>query len=56
MKTCVADELLLKEKGVLFPLRTTDTRRLNHKIFAAQIQIPIPNKYLECGFKGLVFL
>ena len=29
--------------------RTTDTPRLNHQFFAAQIQIPIPipNKYME---------
>jgi hypothetical protein len=25
-------------------LRTTDTRRLNFKFFAAEIQIPLPNK------------
>ena len=35
--------------------RTTDTRRLNLKFFAAQIQIPLPNKYLGVGYKGLVF-
>ena len=34
--------------------RTTDTRRLNPKFFAAQIQIPIPNKYLGCRYKGRV--
>ena len=30
---------------------------LNPKFFAAQIQIqiPIPNKYFVCGYKGLVF-
>ena len=35
--------------------RTTDTRWLNPKFFAAQIQIPIPNKYLGFGYKGLIF-
>ena len=35
--------------------RTTDTRWLNPKFFAVQIQIPIPNKYLGFGYKGLVF-
>ena len=34
---------------------TTDTRRLNLKILAAQIQIPLPNKYLGVGYKYLVF-
>ena len=34
--------------------RTTDTRRLNLKFFEAQIQIPLPNKYLGVGYKGLV--
>ena len=24
-------------------------------LFAAQIQIPVPNKYLGCGYKGLFF-
>ena len=36
--------------------RSTDTRWLNPKFFAAQIQIPIPNKYLGFCYKGLVFL
>ena len=35
--------------------QTTDTRRLNLKIFVGQIQIPLPNKYLGVGYKGLVF-
>ena len=35
--------------------RTTDTRRLNLKFLAAQIQIPLQNKYLGVGYKGLVF-
>ena len=35
--------------------RTTDTRKLNPEFFAARIQIPIRNKYLGCGCKGLVF-
>ena len=35
--------------------RTTDTWWLNPWFFAAQIQIPIPNKYLGFGYKGLVF-
>ena len=35
--------------------RTTDTRRLNLKLFEAQIQIPLPNKYLGFGYKELVF-
>ena len=35
--------------------RTTDTRRLNPYFFVAQIQILIPNKYLGCGYKGLLF-
>ena len=35
--------------------QTTDTGRLNLQLFAAQSQILIPNKYLECGYKGLVF-
>ena len=41
-----------------YEARTTDTRRLNPKFFAAQIQIqiPIPNKYLGCGYKDLVFV
>ena len=34
--------------------RTTDTRRLNHKFFVAQIQIPLPKKNLGVGYKGLV--
>ena len=29
--------------------RTTDTRWLNSQFFVAQIQIPIPNKYLGFG-------
>ena len=32
--------------------RTTDTRRLNLKSFAAQIQIPLQSKYLGVGYKG----
>ena len=32
-----------------------DTRWLNPWFFAAQIQIPIRNKYLEFGYRGLVF-
>ena len=35
--------------------RTTDTWKVNPKLFAAQIQIQIPDKYLGCGYKGLVF-
>ena len=35
--------------------RTMDTRCLNSQFFAAQIQIPIPNKYLGFGYNGLVF-
>ena len=35
--------------------RNTDTRRLDLKFFVAQIQIPLPNKYLGVGYKGLVF-
>jgi hypothetical protein len=35
--------------------RTTDTQWLNPQFFAAQIRIPIPNKYLGSGYKGLVF-
>ena len=34
-------------------IQTMDTRRL---FYAAQIQIPIPNKYLGCGYKGLFFV
>ena len=34
---------------------TTDTLRLYLKFFAAQIQIPLTNKYLEVGYKGLFF-
>ena len=34
--------------------RTTDTQWLNPNFFAAQIQIPIPNRYLGFGYKGLV--
>ena len=33
-----------------------DTRRLNLKFFAAQIQIPLPNKYLGVEYKFLVFV
>ena len=33
--------------------QTTDTRWLNPWFYASQI--PIPNKYLEFGYKGLVF-
>ena len=38
--------------------QTMDTWRLNPYFFAAQIQIqiPIPNKYLGCGYKGLFFV
>ena len=36
--------------------QTTDTRMLNLKSFVAQIQIPLPNKYLGVGYKGLGFL
>ena len=32
-----------------------NTRRLNPLFFESQIQIPIANKYLGCGHKGLVF-
>ena len=35
--------------------RTTDTRWVNINFLAAQIQIPIPNRYLALGFWGLVF-
>ena len=35
--------------------RTKNTRRLNPYFFAAQIQIPIPNKYLGSGYKCLLF-
>jgi hypothetical protein len=35
--------------------RTTDTRRLNFKLFAVQIQIPLPNEYMWVGYKSLVF-
>ena len=35
--------------------RTTDTRRLKLKFFAAKIQMPLPNNYLGVGYKGLVF-
>jgi hypothetical protein len=31
------------------------TRRQNPQFFTPQIQIPIPNKYLGCGYKDLVF-
>ena len=49
--------VLLDGVGFLLWLltRTTDTRRLNSKFFAVQIQIPIQNKCLGCGYKGLVF-
>ena len=43
------------EKIPCHKTRTTDTRRLNLKFFAAQIQIPLLNKYLGVGYKGLVF-
>ena len=36
--------------------RTTDTRWPNSKFFSVQIQIPIPNKYLGFGYKGLDFV
>ena len=39
----------------LFLTWTKDTKRLNLKFFAAQIQIRLPNKYLGVGYKGLVF-
>ena len=42
--------------GVVCCPRTTDTRRLNLKFFAAQIQISLPKKYLGVGYKGLGFL
>ena len=45
----------IKKRGAYLQPRTTDTRRLNLKFFAAQIQIPLPNKYLGVGYKGLVF-
>ena len=35
--------------------RTMDTRKLNSYLFAAQIQIPIPNKYLGTGYSTFVF-
>ena len=35
--------------------RTTDTRRLNLKFFAAKIQMPLPNNYLGVGYKGFGF-
>ena len=38
-----------------FKSRTTDRRWLNPKIFATQIQIPIPKHFLEFGYRGLVF-
>ena len=38
-----------------FHTQTTDTRRLNPSFFSDHIQTPIPNKYLACGYKGLVF-
>ena len=34
--------------------RTTNTRRLNLKFFAAQSQIPLPNEYFWVGCIGLV--
>ena len=36
-------------------LQTMDTRRLNLKFLVAQIQIIIPNKYLEVEYKSLAF-
>jgi len=49
--------LQIKGKALLYSTEpwTTDTRWLNPQFFAAQIQIPIPNKYLRFGYKGLVF-
>ena len=38
-----------------FYARTTDKRWLNPWFLAAQIQIPVPNKYSGFGYKGLVF-
>ena len=35
--------------------RSMDTRLINPSFFATHIHIPIPNKYLESGYKGLVF-
>ena len=48
---------VIKFARLLFLLgpRTTDTRLLNPKFFAAQIQIPVLNKYLGFWYKGLVF-
>ena len=39
------------------PMPTDYGHTKSKSLFAAQIQIqiPIPNKYLGCGFKGLVF-
>ena len=34
---------------------TTNTRRINPRFFAVQIQIQITNRYLGCGCKNLVF-
>ena len=36
--------------------RTTDTRGQNLNFFAAEIQIPLSNKYLGVEHKGLVFV
>ena len=35
--------------------RTAETQRLNLKFLVAEIQVPLPNKYLRVGYKGLVF-
>ena len=45
---------VLKWNKATFLPRTTDTHWLNPLFFADQIQIPIPNKYLGVGYKGLV--
>ena len=47
---------LLNHNTSLVSARTTDTRRLNPEFFAAQIQISIQNKYLGCGYEGLVLV
>ena len=36
--------------------RTTDTRWLTRRFIVAQSQIPVPDKYLELGFRGLAFV
>ena len=47
--------LLIRQRGPWGLEETQGPQNSLHELCLAQIQIPIPNKYLGCGYKGLIF-